>query len=85
MRTTHERGGTPTPSIEGVRARIAYGLLLILAGTIGLTFVAAARAWVGPSEIELIAVPIVLAEIGLLAAVTGFYYPRRTCQQHPRR
>ena len=66
----------PTP-VEKIRARIAYMLLWIFAGTIVLTFVAGASGWASPSDIRQFAAPIISAEIGLLGAVTGFYYASR--------
>jgi len=63
--------------MENVRARIAYVLLAIFAGTIGLTFGAAAGHWAVPSDIRQFEAPIISAEVSLLGAVMGFYYASR--------
>lgn len=69
--------GPRTVPVENVRARIAYMLLVIFAGTILLTFVAAALGWASPSDIRQFEAPIVSAEVSLLGAVMGFYYASR--------
>lgn len=69
--------GTPPTSVASVRARIAYLLLSIFAGTIVLTFLAGALGWATPSDIRQFAAPILTAQVSLLGAVMGFYYASR--------
>ena len=68
------RSGPRTVSLDNVRARIAYALLVIFASTVGLIFVAVALHWMTPSSVKDLITPIITAEVSLLGAATGFYY-----------
>ncbi|MDQ1686341.1 MAG: hypothetical protein QOC82_3078 [Frankiaceae bacterium] len=66
--STPPSGISPTP-LDQVRARVAYGLLGIFAGTVLLAFALGPPGQFGTTLIG--------AELVLLRAVLGFYFTRR--------
>ena len=62
--------GIPPKNLDRVRARIAYVLLAIFAGTVVLVVVEGALGQVGAT--------VVGAEVILLRAVLGFYFAGRS-------
>jgi hypothetical protein len=61
-------------SMQNVRAKIAFRLIWILAGTIVLGFVSADTHWGGWGVVRTFMTPLITAEVSLLGAATGFYY-----------
>ena len=64
-------GATPPPSDDRVRARIAYSLLSIFAGTVGLAFV------MSPGDIRQLGAALIAGQVCLLGAVMRSYFDDR--------
>jgi hypothetical protein len=62
------------PPVGSVRAKIAYMLILIFAGTVLLSFIGLAAHWATAEQLKDFVVPFLSAEIGVIGAVTGFYF-----------
>jgi len=62
------------PPIGSVRAKIAYLLILIFAGTIAASFIGLALHWANVADLRDFVTPFITAEVGVLGAVTGFYF-----------
>lgn len=69
------RSAKKAPPIGSVRAKIAYLLIFIFAGTIGASFAGLALHWASSArELGDFVTPFITAEVGVLGAVTGFYF-----------
>lgn len=71
-----------TIPVENVRARIAYALLSIFAGTNVFIFVATALNWASASDLRQFETPLMLEELSLLGGVVWFYFLSRA-DRHP--
>ena len=71
---SRERKAIRVVPVANVRARIAYVLLSIFAGTILAGFITVDAHWGTFSDVRNFIEPLVTAEVSLLGAVMGFYY-----------
>ena len=59
---------------EGIRGRLAMGLLLLLAGTILFGFATVGFDWATPDETKDLVALLITPLVGLVGAATGFYF-----------
>jgi hypothetical protein len=59
---------------EGMRGRIALGLLLVIAGAVAGAFAATALDWAAPADLKDLLTQIYNPLVGLFGAVIGFYF-----------
>ncbi len=59
---------------EGMRGRIALGLLLVIAGAVAGAFAAAALNWAKPADLKDLLTQVYNPLVGLFGAVIGFYF-----------
>jgi hypothetical protein len=59
---------------EGMRGRIALGLLLVIAGAVAGAFGAAAWDWASPPDLKDLLTQVYNPLVGLFGAVIGFYF-----------
>jgi hypothetical protein len=59
---------------EGMRGRIAIGLLLVIAGAATGAFMASALHWASPPDLKDLLIEVYNPLIGLFGAVIGFYF-----------
>jgi hypothetical protein len=59
---------------EGMRGRVALGLLLVIAGAVAGAFAATALHWAQPADLKDLLTEVYNPLIGLFGAVIGFYF-----------
>lgn len=59
---------------EGMRGRIAIGLLLVIAGAVTGAFAATALDWAAPPDLKDLLTQVYNPLVGLFGAVIGFYF-----------
>jgi hypothetical protein len=64
----------PVKLREWMRAWVAIGLLIILLMTLALPWIALAQQWVKVDELMDLLGVLIAPVVGLVGAVTGFYY-----------
>jgi hypothetical protein len=65
---------------EGMRGRIAIGLLLVIAGAVGGAFAATALDWAAPADLKDLLTQVYNPLVGLFGAVIGFYFGSMNAQ-----
>jgi hypothetical protein len=64
--------------LQRTQARIAYALLAIFAATVGMGFAGLASHWANAKTMKDFLTLFIPSEVGLLGAVTGFYFASKT-------
>jgi hypothetical protein len=74
-------GQIPVKPLANVQATIAYALLWIFALTILASIVLVGADIISAADAKDFVTPFITAEVGLLGAVTGFYFATREQRQ----
>lgn len=69
-----DRPYNPNRDRENVRSFVAKGLLLLLLGTVAVSFICLSAGWISKEDLKDLLTIVFGPIITLLGAVTGFYY-----------
>jgi hypothetical protein len=68
----------PNRDRENVRSFVAKGLLILLLGTVAVSFICLSAGWISKEDLKDLLTIIFGPIITLLGAVTGFYYGEKS-------